>query len=145
MGVGAGKLYVTRIDSSEDLFLSEWKPEFRGDGYYRPKNTPLGLELTIPNLLPDLKFGDDPVNVVLEECNEEDTGLYIAAANGYFSNEIWLYVKEKPTLKEIGKSIKIKHWDYGLGQLPGHVSDAVCKTDLKSYEGIRNVKLKKSH
>lgn len=137
MGIGANKLYVTRIDKSDDLFLSEWKPEFRGDGYYRPKYTPLGVELTIPNLLPELKFGEEPVRVILEECND-DTGLYIAASDGYFSNELWLYVVVKPVIIEIGERM---YWDEGEGQMPGHVSEKVCKTDLKSYKGVRNVKL----
>lgn len=143
MGIGAGKLYVTRLENeSKKLYLTYFKPILKEDGeYYRPENTPLGLEFEISDYFPELKKGDEPIEVKLELC-EEDTRLYVAAENGYFSNEIWMYVGEKPELNVINENTKC--WEYNPNsQMPSHINPAVFinNVDIKAYEDPKNVKL----
>ncbi len=59
MGLVKKTLYATNTnDESQRIFLSAYIPEKRDNEYFRPKDTPLGYDMWVPNCL-DLKYDVD--------------------------------------------------------------------------------------
>lgn len=98
MGLAKKTLYATNTnDESECICLSAYIPEKRDNEYYRPKDTPLGYDMWIPNCL-DLKYDEGTVQVEVIESKEE-TGLWLIQEDGDFSEEQWLHT-DKPKHQE---------------------------------------------
>ena len=103
MGLPKKTLYATNTnDESQRIFLSAYIPEKRDNEYYRPKDTPLGYDMWIPNCL-DLKYNEETVQVEVIESKEE-TGLWFIQEDGDFLEEQWLQT-DKPKYME-GKTDK---------------------------------------
>lgn len=89
MGVPIKTLYATNTnDESKNIFLSAYIPEKRDGKYYHPKDTPLGYDMWIPNVI-DLKFEDGTIQVEVIEF-EKETGLWLIQEDGYFLEEQYL-------------------------------------------------------
>lgn len=98
MGLAKKILYATNTnDESQRIFLSAYIPEKRDNEYFRPKDTPLGYDMWIPNCL-DLKYDEGTVQVEVIESKEE-TGLWLIQEDEYFSEEQWLHT-DKPKYQE---------------------------------------------
>lgn len=65
----------------------------RDNEYFRPKDTPLGYDMWVPNCL-DLKYDEGTVQVEVIESKKE-TGLWLIQENGDFLEEQWLQT-DKP-------------------------------------------------
>lgn len=103
MGLAKKTLYATNTnDESQRIFLSAYIPEKRDNEYFRPKDTPLGYDMWVPNCL-DLKSDEGTVQVEVIESKEE-TGLWLIQEDEYFSEEQWLHT-DKPKYIE-GKTDK---------------------------------------
>ena len=91
MGCPITEFHVTNTgDVTGHILLTKWIPDKRDDGkYYRPKDTPLGYDMWIPNVL-DLKEEEGTIPVKIVETNEE-TGLWLICFNDYFGDEQHLY------------------------------------------------------
>ena len=89
MGLAKKTLYATNTnDESECICLSVYIPEKRDNEYYRPKDTPLGYDMWVPNCL-DLKIEEGTIQVEVIESKEE-TGLFLIQEDGDFLEEQWL-------------------------------------------------------
>lgn len=94
MGLPKKTLYATNTnDESKEILLSAYIPEKRDNGYYRPKNIPLGYDMWIPNVL-DLKIEEGTVQVEIIKSDKE-TGVWLICEDDYFAEEQWLYT-DKP-------------------------------------------------
>ena len=94
MGLPKKTLYATNTNNeSQRIFLSAYIPEKKDGEYYRPKDTPLGYDMWIPNCL-DLKFEDGTIQVEVIE-SEKETGLWLIQEDGDFLEEQWLQT-DKP-------------------------------------------------
>lgn len=99
MGLPIEHLYATNVgDASGKILISNWIPEKRENGiYYMPKNTPIGFDMWINNVL-DLKKEEGTVEVKIVK-SDQDKGLYIFCYDDYFGNEQHLF-NHMPPLKE---------------------------------------------
>ena len=98
MGLPKRTLYATNTnDKSKNILLSAYIPEKRDNGYYRPKDIPLGYDMWISNVL-DLKIEEGTVQVEVI-MSEKETGLWLICEDDYFAEEQWLYT-DKPKHKE---------------------------------------------
>lgn len=100
MGIAVRELHATNIgDKTGSIILTKWIPLKKDNGkYYCPPNTPLGLDMWIPNVL-GLKEEEGTVSVKIVESKEE-TGLWLICFNDYFGDEQHLYANKKPIHKE---------------------------------------------
>ena len=107
MGCPITEFHVTNTgDETGKILLTKWIPDKRDDGkYYWPKDTPLGFDMWIPNVL-DLKeeVGTIPVDIIKSDV---DTGLWLICFNDYFGNEQHLY-----PFKPIHKEEKDRYGEY---------------------------------
>lgn len=140
MGVGTRTLYVIRVEpDDENLHVSECYPTKKNGDWCRPKGTPIGYEMFIPNIWPWLKFEDYPVEVRVVDSYKE-TGLYLVAIDDYFGNELHLY-NTKPILS-VNSFGNYRYLEDETDPMSWsiHVSPA-CYSDLKSYQEVRNATL----
>lgn len=94
MGVPKRTLYATNTNNeSKRILLSAYIPEKGEEGYYPPKEVPLGYDMWVPNCL-DLKYDEGTVQVEVVE-SEKETGLWLICEDGDFLEEQWL-VTNKP-------------------------------------------------
>lgn len=101
MGLGFTdrELYATNADPvCGKIFLSNWKPMVKDNGYEWPPNTPIGRDMWVPNVL-GLKPEEGIVRVEIVPSDEE-TGLWYVCYDADFLAEKWLY-NFKPKLKKI--------------------------------------------
>lgn len=107
MGVAQRKLYLTNTnDESGKVLLSAWIPEKREDGhYYMPKETPIGLDLWVPNTI-GVTYEEGSIPVKIIPSNTE-TELWLICFNDYFYGEQHLY-----TTKPVHKKKEDRYGDY---------------------------------
>lgn len=100
MGLPIRELHATNTgDETGHIILTKWIPVKKDNGKYCwPPDTPLGLDMWIPNVL-DLKEEEGTVSVKIVE-SKEDTGLWLICFNDYFGSEQHLYANSKPIRKE---------------------------------------------
>lgn len=110
MGLPHAKLYATNVGYDDGkICLSAWAPERRDGEYYMPHNTPIGLDMKIPNIL-NLTPDDGPVLVKVVP-SETETGLWVACFNDYFGDEQHLF-NYKPEFK-IKDGVKTDRINWG--------------------------------
>lgn len=145
MGLPKKDLYVTRIEKDDScLYLSDYCPIKKDGNWCYPPGARMLCEMHIPNIFPELTFDDEPIKVNVVESDKE-TGLWIAASDGYFLNEIFIY-NTKPIYKE-----RIENSGYVYKRFNNSDSDEYepwqihvdVDTNLKSYEKPRFATLKK--
>ena len=96
MGFPCRKLYATCIEDS--MFVTAgWKPEKKEGRWFMPKDTPIGLDFWVPNVL-NLTEDEGPVEVKIVP-SEEITGIWLVCFDDYFGNEQHVY-NFKPRFKE---------------------------------------------
>ena len=94
MGCSVREWYVTNTgDESGMILMSHWIPEKKDDGYYMPKDTALGYDIWVPNVL-DLKEEEGSVKVNIVK-SDMPTGLWLICPDQcYFGDEQHLYNAE---------------------------------------------------
>lgn len=138
MGVGAKKLYLHRLDNSDEtLFMSHEKHILKEDGFHMPPGYYLLCELNIPNFFPELKMEDGAKRVKLQIC-EEETGLYMCVEDSYFAGERWVY-NRKPVYNAERNDYDYDSSDDGWSV---HINPSAFAEEyhLESYSGVYNVK-----
>jgi hypothetical protein len=110
MGVANRELYLTNTnDVTGKVLLSAWIPEKREDGlYYTPKDTPIGLDLWVPNTL-GVTYEEGPVPVKVVPSDTE-TGMWIICVNDYFWGEQHLFTTKPIHKKEEDRFHDYKGW-----------------------------------
>lgn len=86
MGIAIRNLHATNVgDESGYILVSSWIPIKKKDGYHRPPETPIGLDIWLPNVL-DLKPEEGTVDVIVVPSDVE-TGIWLYCFDDYFGNE----------------------------------------------------------
>jgi hypothetical protein len=128
MGLPIRNLYATRIEN--EILLSAWKPEKRKDGkYYRPDNTPIGLDMWVPNVF-NLGESEGTVEVDIVPSNK-DVGIYLFCFNDYFGNEQHIFTF-KHKFKEGTKNID---WGYAERTCSENYWGLHVSCDIKTVAG----------
>lgn len=111
MGVPISELYATNVGDNGhgEIMISSWIPEKHEDGkYYWPKETPIGLNHWVPNVL-GLTEEEGPVRVEIVP-SETETGIWMICFDDYFGNEHHLYAGIKPRFIEGTKNVDWKYF-----------------------------------
>lgn len=110
MGVPNRKLYLTNTnDETGNVLLSAWIPVKKEDGlYYMPDNTPIGLDIWVPNTL-GVTYEEGPVPVKVVQSDVE-TGIWLLCVNDFFGNEQHVFTIKPIHKKEEDRFHDFKGW-----------------------------------